>query len=65
MLSFPLPPPFSVSGSEDAESIARLRNYYQCSAQEYNSLYVIFERKGSSFFYEFDFSFFFCKTILA
>ncbi|KAL4002158.1 Kinesin motor domain family protein [Acanthocheilonema viteae] len=44
-LSFPSPPPFNISGSEDAQSITRLRDYYQHSAQHYNSLHVIFERK--------------------
>ncbi|VDO17172.1 unnamed protein product [Brugia timori] len=45
VLSFPSPPPFSVSGPEDAESIARLREYYQHSAQEYSSLHAVFERR--------------------
>lgn len=45
-MSFPSPPPFTISGSEDAESIARLRDYYQHIAQERGSLQEIFERKG-------------------
>ncbi|EFO21035.1 hypothetical protein LOAG_07453 [Loa loa] len=45
MPSFPSPPPFSVSGSEDTKSIARLRQYYQHCAQEYSSLHAVFERK--------------------
>lgn len=47
VLSFPSPPPFSVSGPEDAESIARLREYYQHSAQEYSSLNAVFERRAA------------------
>uniref|UniRef100_A0AAF5PRW2 Kinesin-like protein n=1 Tax=Wuchereria bancrofti TaxID=6293 RepID=A0AAF5PRW2_WUCBA len=47
VLSFPSPPPFTVSGSADAESIARLRDYYQHSAQEYSSLHAIFERRAA------------------
>lgn len=47
VLSFPSPPPFSVSGPEDAESIARLREYYQHSAQEYSSLHAVFERRAA------------------
>ncbi|KAM3724352.1 Kinesin-like protein [Dirofilaria immitis] len=45
VLSFPPPPPFNISGSGDSESIARLRNYYQHIAQEYNSLQTTFEHK--------------------
>ncbi|VDP16126.1 unnamed protein product [Onchocerca flexuosa] len=47
VLSFPSPPPFTISDSEDAESIARLRDYYQHIAQERGSLQEIFERKAA------------------
>uniref|UniRef100_A0A915Q3Z6 Kinesin-like protein n=1 Tax=Setaria digitata TaxID=48799 RepID=A0A915Q3Z6_9BILA len=46
-LSFPPPPPFSISGSDDAESIVRLRDYYHRIAQEHSSLFAVFERKAS------------------
>lgn len=46
VLSFSSPPSFSISDSEDAEAIARLRDYYQHNSREYSSLLEVFERKG-------------------
>ncbi|VDN03802.1 unnamed protein product [Thelazia callipaeda] len=44
-LSLPPPPPFKISGPDDAESIIRLRDYYQNVGQQQDALRNIFGHK--------------------